>query len=137
MFFLFRFKGFCVSILLISLAFTTTFQKSWFLHKKRKQNQTVPISTEMPSSGTLVGLQLNVVRENDQMISFNTVIMYSIVSISFLMIWLFYSSSTAGFIYYNLSIGFFLAFTITPPLYFFKNLSRFKIAISVVYEMFS
>ena len=136
MFFLFRFKGFCVSILLISLVFTTIFQK--LLHKKKKQNQTIPILTERPSSvGTLGGLQLNVVRENDQMISFNTVVMYSIVSISFLIIWLFYSSSTAGFIYYNLSIGFFLAFTITPPRYFFKNLSRFKIAISVVYEMFS
>ena len=136
MFFLFRFKGFCVSILLISLVFTTTFQK--FLHKKKKQNQTIPILTERPSSvGTLVGLQLNVVRENDQMISFNTVVMYSIVSISFFTTWVFYSPSTAGFIYYNLSIGFFLAFTITPPLYFFNNLSRFKIAISVVHEMFS
>ena len=136
MFFLFRFKGFCVSILLISLVFTTTFRN--FLHKKKKQNQTIPSLTERPSSvGTLVGLKLNVVRENDQMISFNTVVMYSIVSISFLMIWLFYSSSTAGFIYYNLSIGFFLSFTITPPLYFFNNLSRFKIAISIVHEMFS
>ena len=135
MFFVFRFKGFCVSILLISLVFTTTFQK--ILRKKKKQNQIIPILTEKPLSGTSVGLQLNVVRENDQMISFNTVVMYSIVSISFLMIWLFYSSSTAGFIYYNLSIGFFLAFTITPPLYFFNNLSRFKIAISIVHEMFS
>ena len=135
MFFVFRFKGFCVSILLISLVFTTTFQK--ILRKKKKQNQIIPILTEKPLSGTSVGLQLNVVRENDQMISFNTVVMYSIVSISFLMIWLFYSSSTAGFIYYNLSIGFFLAFTITPPLYFFNNLSRFKIAISIVREMLS
>ena len=135
MFFVFRFKGFCVSILLISLVFTTTFQK--ILRKKKKQNQIIPILTEKPLSGTSVGLQLNVVRENDQMISFNTVVMYSIVSISFLMIWLFYSSSTAGFIYYNLSIGFFLAFTITPPLYFFNNLSRFKIAISIIHEMFS
>ena len=120
MFFLFRFKGFCVSILLISLVFTTTFQKSWFLHKKKKQNQTIPSLTERPSSvGTLVGLQLNVVRENDQMISFNTVVTYSIVSISFYIIWVLYSSSTAGFVYYNVAIGFFLAFTITPPLYFF------------------
>ena len=136
MFFLFRFKGFCVSILLISLVFTTTFQK--FLHKKKKQNQTIPSLTERPSSvGTLVGLKLNVVRENDQMISFNTVVIYSIVSLSFFTIWVLYSSSTAGFIYYNLSIGFFLAFTITPPLYFFNNLSRFKIAISIIHEMFS
>ena len=136
MFFLFRFKGFCVSILLISLVFTTTFQK--FLHKKKKQNQTIPSLTERPSSvGTLVGLQLNVVRENDQMISFNTVVTYSIVSISFYIIWVLYSSSTAGFVYYNVAIGFFLAFTITPPLYFFNNLSRFKIAISIVHEMFS
>jgi hypothetical protein len=119
------------------LVFTTTFQKSWFFHKKKKQNQTVPISTERPSSGTLVGLQLNVVRENDQMISFNTVVTYSIVSISFYIIWVLYSSSTAGFVYYNVAIGFFLAFTITPPLYFFNNLSRFKIAMSVVHEMFS
>ena len=135
MFFVFRFKGFCVSILLISLVFTTTFRK--ILRKKKKQNLIIPILAERPLSGTSVGLQLNVVRENDQMISFNTVVTYSIVSISFFMIWVLYSSSTAGFVYYNLTIGFFLAFTITPPLYFFKNLSRFKIAISVVYEMFS
>ena len=134
MFFLFRFRGFCVSMILISLTFTT-FQR--FLHKRKKQNQ-IPIVTERPLSvGTLVGLQLNVVRENDQMISFNTVVTYSIVSISFYIIWVLYSSSTAGFVYYNLSIGFFLAFTITPPLYFFNNLSRFKIAISIVHEMFS
>ena len=135
MFFVFRFKGFCVSILLISLVFTTTFQK--ILRKKKKQNQIIPILTEKPLSGTSVGLQLNVVRENDQMISFNTVVIYSIVSISFFMIWVLYSSSTAGFIYYNVSIGFFLALTITPPLYFFNNLSRFKIASSIAHEMFS
>ena len=136
MFFLFRFKGFCVSILLISLVFTTTFQK--FLHKKKKQNQTIPIVTGRPS---LVGLQLNVASENDQMISFNTVVIFSSVSISFFMIWTLYSSSTAGFVYpgfgYNISIAFFLAVNITPPLYFFNNLSRFKIAISMVHEMFS
>ena len=135
MFFVFRFKGFCVSILLISLVFTTTFQK--ILRKKKKQNQIIPILTEKPLSGTSVGLQLNVVRENDQMISYNTVVIYSIVSISFFTIWVLYSSSTAGFIYYNVAIGFFLAFTITPPLYFFNNLSRFKIAISIVHEIFS
>ena len=134
-FFLFRFKGFCVSIMLISLAFTT-FQK--FLHKKKKQNQTIPILTERPSSlGTLVWLQLNVVSENDQMISFNTVVIFSSLSISFFTIWTFYSSSTAGFVYYNLLIVFFLVFNITPPLYFFNNLSRFKIAISIIHEMFS
>ena len=131
MFFLFRFKGFCVSILLISLAFTTL---QMFLHKKKKQNQTIPIVTERPS---LVGLQLNVASENDQMISFNTVVIFSSLSISFFTIWTLYSSSTAGFVYYNLFIVFFLAFNITPPLYFFNNLSRFKIAISIIHEMFS
>ena len=136
MFFVFRFKGFCVSILLISLVFTTIFQM--LLHKKKKKNQTIPILTERPSSvGTLVGLQLNVVSENDPMISFNTVIIFSSVSISFFTIWTFYSESTAGFVYYNLFIVFFLAFNITPPLYFFNNLSRFKIAISIVREMLS
>ena len=135
MFFLFRFKGFCVSIMLISLAFTT-FQK--FLHKKRKQNQTIPILTERPSPvGTSVGLQLNVVSGSDQMISFNTVVIFSSLSISFFTMWTFYSSSTAGFVYYNLLIVFFLVFNITPPLYFFNNLSRFKIAISIIHEMFS
>ena len=135
MVFLFRFKVFCVSILLISLAFTT-FQK--FLHKKKKQNQTIPIVTERPS---LVGLQLNVASENDKMISFNTVVIFSIVSISFFMIWTLYSSSTAGSVYpgfgYNMAIAVFLTVNITPPLYFFNNLSRFKIAISIVHEMFS
>ena len=135
MFFLFRFKGFCVSIMLISLTFTT-FRK--FLHKKKKQNQTIPISTERPSSvGTLVGLQLNVVSENDPMISFNTVVIFSSLSISFFTIWTFYSETTAEFVYYNLFIVFFLAFNITPPLYFFNNLSRFKIAISIIHEMFN
>ena len=135
MFFLFRFKGFCVSIMLISLTFTT-FRK--FLHTKKKQNQTIPISTERPSSvRTLVGLQLNVVSENDPMISFNTVVIFSSLSISFFTIWTLYSSSTAGFVYYNLFIIFFLAFNITPPLYFFNNLSRFKMAISIIHEMFS
>ena len=135
MFFMFRFKGFCVSILLISLAFTTL---RMFLHKKKKQNQTIPIVTERPS---LVGLQLNVVSENDKMISFNTVVIFSIVSISFFMIWTLYSSSTAGSVYpgfgYNMAIAVFLTVNITPPLYFFNNLSRFKIAISIVHEMFS
>ena len=136
MFFLFRFKGFCVSIMLISLAFTT-FRK--FLHKKKKPNQTISIGTERPSSvGTLAGLPLNVVSENDQMISYKTVVIFSSVSIFFTMIWTFiYSSSTAGFVNYNLSIIFFLFFNITPPLYLFNNLSRFKIAISIVREMFS
>ena len=134
-FFLFRFQGFCVSIMLISLAFTT-FQK--FLHKKKKQNQAIPILTERPSSvGTSVGLQLNVVSENDQMISSNTVVIFSSLSFSFFTIWTFYSSSTAGFVYYNLLIVFFLVFNITPPLYFFNNLSKFKIAISIIHEMFS
>ena len=136
MFFLFRFKGFCVSILLISLVFTTIFQM--LLHKKKKQNQTIPSLTERPSSvGTLVGLQLNVVSENDPMISFNTVVIFSSLSISVFSIWIFYSESTAGFVYYNLFIVFFLAFNITPPLYFFNNLSRFKMAISIIHEMFS
>ena len=133
--FLFRFKVFCVSIMLTTLAFTT-FQK--FLYKKKKQNQTIPIFTERPSSvGTLVRLQLNVVSENDQMISFNTVVIFSSLSISFFTMWTFYSSSTAGFVYYNLLIVFFLVFNITPPLYFFNNLSKFKIAISIIHEMFS
>ena len=134
MFFLFRFKGFCISILLISLAFTTL---QMFLHKKKKQNQTIPIVTERPS---LVGLQLNVASENDQMISFNTVVIFSSVSVSFSMIWTFFIF-TEGFVYpgfgYNIAIAFFLAVNITPPLYFFNNLSRFKIAISIVHEMFS
>ena len=135
MFFLFRFKGFCLSIMLMTLAFTT-FQK--FLHKKKKQNQTIPILTERQSSvGTLVGLQLNVVSENDPMISFNTVLIFSSLSFSFFTMWTFYSSSTAGFVYYNLLIVFFLVFNVTPPLYFFNNLSRFKIAISIIHEMFS
>ena len=134
-FFLFRFQGFCVSIMLISLAFTT-FRK--FLHNKKKQNQTIPILTERQSSvGTLVGLQLNVVSENDQMISFNTVVIFSSLSFSFFTMWTFYSSSTAGFVYYNLLIVFFLVFNVTPPLYFLNNLSRFKIAISIIHEMFS
>ena len=134
MFFLFRIRGFCVSMILISLTFTT-FQR--FLHKRKKQNQ-IPIVTERPLSvGTLVGLQLNVVSENDHMISFNTVVIFSSVSISCFMIWSLYSSSSSGFLYYNLIIFFSLVLNITPPLYFFKKVSNFKIAISVVREMFN
>ena len=131
MLFSFRFKGFCVSIMLISLAFTT-FQK--LLHKKKLQNQTIPVGTL--SGKTSAGLPKNVVSENDQMISFNTVVTFSSISISFVLIFL-YSSFNGGFVYYNVVIGFFLTFNIIPPLYFFKKLSTFKIAISIINEMFS
>ena len=131
--FSFRFKWFCLSTMLISLSLTT-FRN--FLHKKKQQNQ-IAVGTERPSSVAIVDLPFNVVSENDQMISFNTVVIFSSLSISFFTIWTFYSSSTAGFVYYNLLIVFFLVFNITPPLYSFNNLSRFKIAISIIHEMFS
>ena len=129
----FRFKGFCLSSMLISLSLTT-FRN--FLHRKKQQNQ-IAVGTERPSSVAIVDLPFNVVSENDQMISSNTVVIFSSLSISFFTIWTFYSSSTAGFVYYNLLFVFFLVFNITPPLYFFNNLSRFKIAISIIHEMFS
>ena len=129
----FRFKGFCLSSMLISLSLTT-FRN--FLHRKKQQNQ-IAVGTERPSSVAIVDLPFNVVSENDQMISSNTVVIFSSLSISFFTIWTFYSSSTAGFVYYNLLFVFFLVFNITPPLYFFNNLSRFKITISIIHEMFS
>ena len=133
--FSFRFKGFCVSTMLISLAFTTLRK---FLRKKKQQNQTAVVPTqEMSSSVAIVELPFNVVSENDQMISFNTVVIFSSVSFFFIMIWIVYSSYSSGLLYYNLIICFSLVLNITPPLYFFKKVSNFKIAISVVREMFN
>ena len=132
-FFSFRFKGFCISSMLISLSLTT-FRN--FLHKKKQQNQ-ITVGTERPSSVAIVDLPFNVVSENDQMISFKTVVIFSSVLISFFMIWSLYYSSKAGSVYYNLMICFSLVLNITPPLYFFNNLSTFKIAVSLVGEMFN
>ena len=130
----FRFKGFCLLSMLISLSLTT-FRN--FLHKKKQQNQiAVGTAPERPSSVAIVDLPYNVVSENDQMISFKTVVIFSSVLISFFMIWMYYSSK-AGSVYYNLMICFSLVLNITPPLYFFNNLSTFKIAVSLVGEMFN
>ena len=131
--FYFRFKVFCISSMLISLSLTT-FRN--FLHRKKQQNQ-IAVGTERPSSVAIVDLPFNVVSENDQMISFKTVVIFSSVLISFFMIWSLYYSSIAGSVYYNLMICFSLVLNITPPLYFFNNLSSFKIAVSLVGEMFN
>ena len=132
-----RFKGFCISSMLISLSLTT-FRN--FLHRKKQQNQ-IAVGTERPSSVAIVDLPFNVVSENDQMISFKTVVIFSSVLISFFMIWSLYYSSIAGsdiaLVHYNLMICFSLVLNITPPLYFFNNLSSFKIAVSLVGEMFN
>ena len=121
--------------MLISLSLTT-FRN--FLHRKKQQNQ-LAVGTERPSSVAvaIVDLPFNVVSENDQMISFKTVVIFSSVLISFFMIWIHYYSSKAGSVYYNLMICFSLVLNITPPLYFFNNLSSFKIAVSLVGEMFN
>jgi hypothetical protein len=133
LFFSFRFKMLCISSMLISLSLTT-FRN--FLHRKKQQNQ-IAVGTERPSSVVaIVDLPFNVVSENDQMISFKTVVIFSSVLISFFMIWMYYSSK-AGSVYYNLMICFSLVLNITPPLYFFNNLSSFKIAVSLVGEMFN
>ena len=132
-FFSSRFKGFCLSSMLISLSLTT-FRN--FLHRKKQQNQ-LAVGIERPSSVVaIVDLPFNVVSENDQMISFKTVVIFSSALISFFMIWMYYSSH-AGTVYYNLMICFSLVLNITPPLYFFNNLSTFKIAVSLVGEMFN
>ena len=123
--FSFRFKVFCISSMLISLSLTT-FRN--FLHRKKQQNQ-IAVGT--------VDLPFNVVSENDQMISFKTVVIFSSVLISFFLIWIHYYSSKAGSVYYNLMICFSLVLNITPPLYFFNNLSSFKIGVSLVGEMFN
>ena len=122
--------------MLISLSLTT-FRN--FLHRKKQQNQ-IGVGTERPSSVAIVDLPFNVVSENDQMISFKTVVIFSSVLISFFIIWGGYYSSVAGHkgsVYYNLMICFSLVLNITPPLYFFNNLSSFKIAVSLVGEMFN
>ena len=130
----FRFKGFCLSSMLISLSLTT-FRN--FLHRKKQQNQ-IAVGTERPSSVAIVDLPFNVVSENDQMISFKTVVIFSSVLISFFMIWsVHYSSIASRDVYYNLMICFSLVLNVTPPLYFFNNLSSFKIAVSLVGEMFN
>ena len=121
--------------MLISLSLTT-FRN--FLHRKKQQNQ-LAVGTERPSSVAVanVDLPFNVVSENDQMISFKTVVIFSSVLISFFMIWIHYYSSKADSVYYNLMICFSLVLNITPPLYFFNNLSSFKIGVSLVGEMFN
>ena len=124
--------------MLISLSLTT-FRN--FLHRKKQHNQiAVGTAPERPSSVAVVDLPFNVVSENDQMISFKTVVIFSSVLISFFIIWGGYYSSVAGHtgsVYYNLMICFSLVLNITPPLYFFNNLSSFKIAVSLVGEMFN
>ena len=119
--------------MLISLSLTT-FRN--LLHMKKQQNQ-IAVGTDRPSSVAIVDLPFNVVSENDQMISFKTVVIFSSVLISFFLIWSLYYSSTAGSVYYNIMICFSLVLNITPPLYFFNNLSSFKIAVSLVGEMFN
>ena len=116
--------------MLISLAFTT------LRKKEKKQNQTAVVPTqERPSSVAIVELPFNVVNENDQMISFNRVLIFFTLSISFFLIWILFSFSTTA--NYSFMFCFSLSFNIIPPLYFFNNQSSFKIAISLVREMFN
>ena len=132
--FSYRFHGFCVSILLVSLI-VTTFKRILYEKKKMKQ---ISLGTQRPPSVALVELPfLNVISANDSMISLITVFIFSSVSLIFLTILTLYSRSVAGTLYYHLIICFYLSFTITPPLYFFKRIGKFKIAIDIVCEMFN
>ena len=61
---------------------------------------------------------------------------------TFLILWMIYTQGLAEdyfyrSIYYNLLISFYLLFSITPPLYFFKRIAKFKRALSIVHDIFS
>ena len=135
---LFRLKGFCITVLLGSII-GTIFMKFQYAKKKRNQKNQVGNQRSPSSSLALVEppiIHLNVISANDSMISFKTLITISFFSLLCFMIWSLYSSFTAGFIYFNMLIGFFLIFTVTPPLYFFTRFDKFKFAVTLVFEMF-
>ena len=113
----------------------TTLKK---LQYAKKKNQTVPVGNQRSHSLALVELPFNVISANDSMISFKTIIMISIFFLLSFLIFVLHAGMliTAGFMFYNLLIVFFLIFTITPPLYFFTRWDKFKVALTVVSEMF-
>ena len=130
----FRFHGFCVSILLISII-VTIYRK--VLSEKKKTNQ-VQVGNQRPSSVASTEVpRLNVVSSNDPMISLRTVFIFSSISLTFLILLVFYTGGTHITLWYFLIICFYVSFSITPPLYFFNRIGKLKIAIAIVFEMFN
>ena len=128
-----RFKGFCVTILLISLIVT-------FI-KKKARNQ-INLKNEKSPSIASVQPFFNVSIGNDSMMSFKTSVIFGSISMIFLVLWIMYTQVIAEdysyrSIFYNLTICFYLLFSITPPLYFFKRIAKFKRALSIVHDIFS
>ena len=81
----------------------------------------------------------NNVSSNSSMISSSTVFIGSMVIVSFFVIWTIHiqkNSDISSFFYYNFSIVFSLLLNVTPPLYFFNRLGSFKLALSIVQEIF-
>ena len=130
----YRFQGFYVSILLISMI-VTGLRK--ILYEKKARGQ-VLVGNQQSNSGSNVELpQLNIVKSNDSMISLITVLIFSAASLIFLFLLSFYTKTVPGTSYYLLMLSFYAIFNFTPPLYFFKRIGKLKIAIDLVFEMFS
>ena len=123
-----------MSILLISVI-VTGFGKILYEKKKRKQ---VLVGNQQLSSVSNVALpQLNVVKSNDSMISLITVLIFSTISLFFLFLLIFYTKAIAGTLYFLAAVCFYVVFNFIPPLYFFKRNGKLKIALALVFEMFS
>ena len=81
----------------------------------------------------------NVVSSNSSMISSSTIFIGSMVIVSIFVIWTIHvqkNSDISSFFYYNIWIMFSLLLNVTPPLYFFNRLGSFKLALSLVQEIF-
>ena len=138
---LFRFKGFCITVPLLSLTVAAT--RKYIYGKKTHRNQiSFSYDTRSPSNASnRIPYTSQTSGANDSMMSFKTAIIFCSVSMIFLILWMAYSIGIAEdqfyrYVFYNLTICFYLLFSIVPPLYFFNRLNRFKIALMIVSEMF-
>ena len=107
------------------------------LSEKKKKNQVQVGNQRTSSVASAKPPRLNVVSANDSMISLKTAFIFSSVSLSFLILLVFYTTGTHITLWYHLIICFFVSFSITPPLYFFNRIGKLKIAIAIVFEMFN
>ena len=102
----------------------------------------IDFGNERPPSIASILPSYNVSIGNDPMMSFKTSVIFGSISMTFLILWMIYTQGLAEdyfyrSIYYNLLISFYLLFSITPPLYFFKRIAKFKRALSIVHDIFS
>lgn len=79
--------------------------------------------------------ELNCVGANDLMISMKTNIILSLFSLIFIVCWVSFSFYD-GFMAFNFCVAFQLILNFTPPIHFFGRCDKFKVAMSLVNEMF-